>query len=274
MDDKNKKDKIYEDLILDIFHKNYDKYGIPRITIAINQRLKEIGMATINHKKVERLMKKLDIQARPKSRSYHSYKGDFGKKYKNEFLDKKIDEEKNLVYYSRNFSTDSIFQKIGTDITVFIMPFGRLYLSPIIDFHSREVLAYNLSENPNFKQIKDMFVDLVDKHGSSIEGAILHSDQGWQYQMQKYHDKLEELKITQSMSRKGNSLDNSPTENFFGRMKEEMFYGKEYMYKNMNQLKAAIIEYIGYYNRERIVVRLGMSPYQYRISLQRNCNLV
>ena len=274
INDKNKKDKFYEDLILEIFHNNYDKYGIPRITIELNHRLEEMGITRVNHKKVERLMKKLDIQARPKTRGYKSFKGEFGKKCKNRLLDKKIDKKTNLVIYSRNFFTDNIFQKIGTDITVFIMPFGRLYLSPIIDFHSREVLAYNLSENPNYKQIQDMFVDLINKHGDSISGAILQSDMGWQYQMQKYHDKLEELKIIQSMSRKGNCLDNSPTENFFGRMKEEMFYGKEHLYKNMLQLKEAIIRYIEYYNKERIVVKLGMSPYKYRLSLQKSCNLV
>ena len=108
---------------------------------------------------------------------------------------------------------------------------------------------------------------LKDRHGTSISGSILHSDQGWQYQMSKYREKLEELKITQSMSRKGNCLDDSPTENFFGRMKEEMFYGKENLYKDMNILKKAIHEYINYYNNERIVTRLAMSPVQYRIEI-------
>ncbi|MCF0108001.1 MAG: IS3 family transposase [Bacilli bacterium] len=83
--------------------------------------------------------------------------------------------------------------------------------------------------------------------------------------MSKYREKLEELKITQSMSRKGNCLDDSPTENFFGRMKEEMFFGKENLYEDMNQLKKAIHNYINYYNNERIVTRLMMSPVQYRI---------
>jgi len=145
------------------------------------------------------------------------------------------------------------------------MPFGKLYLSPIIDFHTREVLAYNLSESPDFRQIRRMFDDLVEKHGENISGAILHSDQGWQYQMEKYRVRLKELKLTQSMSRKGNCLDNSPTENFFGRMKEEMFYGKEHLYKNMENLKKAINEYIEYYNYVRIVNKHGMSPIEYRI---------
>ena len=252
MDDKDNKDKFYEDLIMDIYKSNYQKYGIPRITIELNKRLLNQGLSKINHKKVERLMIKLGIQARPKQRKYISYKGTVGRIAPN-LLD-------------RNFSTECPYQKIGTDVTVFIMPFGKLYLSPIIDFHTREVLAYDLSESPDFRQIKRMFEQLVDKHGLNVSGAILHSDQGWQYQMEKYRLKLAELKITQSMSRKGNCLDNSPTENFFGRMKEEMFYGKEKLYRNMNQLKRAINEYIEYYNYIRIVNRLGMSPIEYRLT--------
>ena len=145
------------------------------------------------------------------------------------------------------------------------MPFGKLYLSPIIDFHTREVLAYDLSEHPNFRQIIRMFEMLKNKHQFNFSNAILHSDQGWQYQIERYREKIKDLGLIQSMSRKGNCLDNSPTENFFGRMKEEMFYGKEYWYRSMSELKAAIINYIEYYNNERIVNRFHMSPIQYRI---------
>ena len=252
MDDKDKKDKFYEDLILEIYQNNYQKYGIPRITVSLNRTLLNLGLPKVNHKKVERLMIKLGLKARPKQRKYVSYKGTVGRIAPN--------------ILNRDFDTDRPYQKIGTDITVFIMPFGKLYLSPIIDFHTREVLAYNLSESPDFRQIRRMFDDLVEKHGDNISGAILHSDQGRQYQMEKYRVRLKELELTQSMSRKGNCLDNSPTENFFGRMKEEMFYGKEHVYKNMNQLKQAINEYIEYYNYVRIVNKLGMSPIEYRIT--------
>ena len=257
MDDKDKKDKSMEDLILKIFNSNYQKYGVPRITIELNKRLFEMGLPKVNHKKVERLMNKLGIKARPKQRKYVSYKGTVGRIAPN-LLD-------------RDFVTTGPYQKIGTDVTVFIMPFGKLYLSPIIDFHTREVLAYNLSQHPDFRQIRGMFEDLENKHGKYISGAILHSDQGWQYQMEKYRLRLKELELTQSMSRKGNCLDNSPTENFFGRMKEEMFYGKERLYKNMTELKEAITQYIEYYNYIRIVKRIGMSPIEYRLT---KCGLI
>ena len=249
--DKENKDKFYEELILKIFNKNYQKYGIPRMTDALNLELIKLGKPKINHKRVERIMIKLGIQARPKQRKYVSYKGKIGKVAPN-ILD-------------RDFSTTLPYQKLGTDITVFIMPFGKLYLSPIIDFHTREVLAYDLSEHPNFRQIIRMFEMLKNKHQFNFSNAILHSDQGWQYQIERYREKIKDLGLIQSMSRKGNCLDNSPTENFFGRMKEEMFYGKEYWYRSMPELKAAIINYIDYYNNERIVNRFHMSPIQYRI---------
>ena len=255
MSDKDNKDKFYERLIEEIYRNNYQKYGVPRITIELNKRLFDLGLPKVNHKKVERLMNKLDLKARPKQRKYVSYKGTVGRIAPN-LLD-------------RDFKTTGPYQKIGTDITMFIMPFGKLYLSPIIDFHTREVLAYNLSEHPDFRQINRMFEDLKNKHGDYISGAILHSDQGWQYQMEKYRVRLKELELTQSMSRKGNCLDNSPTENFFGRMKEEMFYGKEHLYKNMSDLKEAIAQYIEYYNYVRIVNRIGMSPIEYRLTKYR-----
>lgn len=267
LNDKDNKNRFYEDLILKIFNDNYQKYGVLRITDALNIELENRHLPKINHKRVERLMKKLGIQARVKQRKYISYRGDFGRKCKNLLLDKNLIADKQLTLYKRNFKTTGPYQKLGTDVTVFIMPFGKLYLSPIIDFHTREVLAYNLSKHPDFRQIAKMFNELEKRHGSCIKGAILHSDQGWQYQMQKYQDRLEELEMEQSMSRKGNCLDNSPTENFFGRMKEEMFYGKEHLYKDMNSLTKAIIQYIKYYNEERIINKFHMSPIAYKRKL-------
>lgn len=270
LNDKDNKDKFYEDLIIKIFDNNYKKYGVLRITDALNIELEKQNLPKVNHKRVARLMKKLGIQARPKQRKYLSYKGDFGKKCKNLLLNKNLLEDKQLYIYKRSFETTGPYQKLGTDVTVFIMPFGKLYLSPIIDFHTREVLAYNLSEHPDFRQIQNMFKELEKRHGNKIKGAILQSDQGWQYQMQKYQEKLKALEIEQSMSRKGNCLDNSPTENFFGRMKEEMFCGKEYLYKNMDSLIKAIVKYIEYYNEERIVNKFHMSPIAYKTKLLAN----
>ena len=218
------------------------------MTIAINKEMKKNGIV-VNHKRVERIMKKLDLKARPKVKHYVSYEGTVGK------------IAPNII--NRDFSTNFPYQKLGTDVTVFITPYCRLYLSPIIDFNSREIVAYDLSEHPDFRQINSMFKNLINKRIKLSPGVILHSDQGWQYQMKAYREKLHKLKFVQSMSRKGNCLDNSPTENFFGRMKEEMFYDKEHLYKNKEELIKAIKDYISYYNSERIVTRLKMSPYEY-----------
>ena len=245
MDEQANKDKLIEDEIVSIFNENYQKYGSPRITLELKSRGHHI-----NHKKVERLMKKLKIQARPKQRKYRSYRGEVGR-----IAD-------NLL--NQDFTTNDFYEKIGTDVTVFIGRFGKVYVSPIIDFHNREVLAYDASVNPDYRQINRMFQRLKIMHGNEFKNTIMHSDQGWQYQMKKYREKLAELKIIQSMSRKGNCLDNSPTENFFSRMKEEMFYGKEHLYETEEQLIRAIDEYIYYYNNKRIVVRLKMSPIQFK----------
>ncbi|OQC45111.1 MAG: Integrase core domain protein [Bacteroidetes bacterium ADurb.Bin028] len=245
LNDQDQKDKAIETEILAIFTENYQKYGIPRIT----QELKNRGYP-INHKRVERLMKKLNIQARPKQRKYRSYRGEVGR-----IAD-------NLV--AQDFTTSTFYEKLGTDVTVFIGKFGKVYLSPIIDFHNREILAYDTSISPDYRQINRMFKELKLLHNGKLNNTIIHSDQGWQYQMQKYREKLAELQMVQSMSRKGNCLDNSPTENFFGRMKEEMFYGKEHLYNNEEELMRAIDEYIDYYNTTRIVVKLKMSPKQFK----------
>lgn len=98
-----------------------------------------------------------------------------------------------------------------------------------------------------------------------LSKLIFQSDQGWQYQMEQYHKELKEKRIQQSMSRKGNCLDNSPIENFFGKMKSEMFYGYEYDFKTLEELEVAMKEYIHYYNTQRITIKLkGLTPVQYR----------
>lgn len=201
-------------------------------------------------------MKVMDLHAMPKRRMYKSYRGTVGK-----IAD-------NLLH--QTFTTTRPYQKLGTDITQFRTSFGKLYLSPIIDFHTREVLAYDLSANPDMKQITRMLDQLIQEHGSNLHQTILHSDQGYQYQVKLYEKYLKDHGIIQSMSRKGNTLDNAPTENFFGRLKEEVYYPREYSFTSLDQVKQTIHEYIRYYNEERIVNRLKTNPKDYRQqSLQR-----
>ena len=190
---------------------------------------------------------------KPKWRKYNSYEGDHGGTRINEM--------------SQNFMTSQPYEKAGTDVSLFSLDEESIYLSPIIDFNTREVLAYVAGQDAKMDKIMSMLKQLEETHGDQIKGMMIQSDQGIQYQNSRYREKLEQLGIIQSMSRKGNCLDNSPTENFFGRMKMEMWYGHEDEYKDVEDLLKAIDEYIKYYNTTRIVSKLKMSPIDYRNSV-------
>jgi putative transposase len=263
LDYKEDKDKEIGDLIVKIFNDNHKKYGRPRIVL----ELKRMGIV-INNKKVYRIMKDRGLTATPRKRKYSSYKGKIGKICRNHLLKKRLNKNKHIYIYERHFETNRPYQILGTDVTQFQIAAGKLYLSPIIDFHTREILGYDISTSPNYAQIRRMMKMMFDRHGEVFSGLILHSDQGYQYQMKAYQKLLKEHGIIQSMSRKGNCLDNSPTENFFGRLKTEIFYDKEFEYESLDQLKRAIEKYIKYYNEERIVVKYGDSPINIRQSYQ------
>ena len=247
------KDQEIKAEILDIFNENQKRYGCPRITLELQNR----GY-TINHKKVQRLMKIMGLKAKQQKAKYKSYKGELSSICNNELLD--VVDNKVI----RNFSTSRCNEKWTTDVSEFHIASGKLYLSPILDMHNREIISYSISRNPSFNQTIDMLNKAFEQY-DNLEGLIFHSDQGWQYQMYKYKEILNEKGIIQSMSRKGNCLDNSLMENFFGIMKNEMFYGHEYEFESLDQLEKAMIEYIEYYNKKRITVKLkGLSPINYR----------
>lgn len=244
---KHKDDEMVNE-IKTIFNSHYRKYGSPRITIELKNRGYKI-----NKKRVERLMKINHISAVPKKKKYNSYRGEVGTKAPN--------------IIKRHFDFGEPYKAFGTDVTQFRIGDEKLYLSPIIDFHTKEIVAYDISTHPNMLQIKRMLHQLEDKYGEYLNGSIIHSDQGWQYQQKWYQDFLLDHGIIQSMSRKGNCLDNSPTENFFGRLKEEVFYGQEWRYDNIEQLREAIHKWIKYYNEERIISSLKDSPLNYKRKL-------
>ena len=197
-------------------------------------------------------MNKLNLQSitRKRKRKYSSYQGTIGKIADN--------------HIKRNFEANRPNEKWFTDVTEFNLRGTKLYLSPILDAYGRHIVSYNVSLSPNSNQIIDM-LDKAFKTNSNINNLIIHSDQGWQYQHNFYTKRLEEKNIIQSMSRKGNSLDNGLMESFFGIMKSEMFYGQEKNYRDIEELKLAIEEYIDYYNNKRIKVKLkGLTPASYR----------
>ena len=204
---------------------------------------------TLNHKTVLKLMRILDLKGKQRKNGiYHSYKGEVGKIADN--------------ILKRDFHASKPFEKLTTDVTQFKVCDEKVYLSPVMDLYNREIVSYSISTSPNLWQIRDMLDGLFAKLPADAS-PVFHSDQGWQYQNAEYQRLLAEHNITQSMSRKGNCMDNGAMENFFGRLKVEMFYGEKF--ENVNVFIDELKRYIDYYNYERISMKLkGMSPVQYR----------
>lgn len=238
MDKENNREVMDE--IQSIFFNNKSRYGVRRIC----HELLNKGFH-INHKKVQRLMSKMCLKGvRPKEK-YHSYLGAVGA------------VADNLI--QRDFKATKPNEKWSTDVSQFNCAFGKCYLSPIIDMFTGEVISFDLSLSPNFEQTIKMLNSAFKKH-SDLNGLIFHSDQGWQYQMKQYGAFLKEKGIKQSMSRKGNCYDNCIIESFFGKMKNEMFYGHEREFKTFEDFKRIVIEYIDYYNNKRIQSKTKWMP--------------
>jgi putative transposase len=229
--------------IQDIYHQHKGRYGYRRVTLT----LRSAG-ALINHKRVQRLMNELGLKSKVRPKRYRSYKGHVGR------------IAPNLV--NREFVANRPNQKWVTDVTEFKVGDQKGYLSPIIDLFNREVVSYEVRQSVKLSLVTDMLKSAINKLGQH-EKPIVHSDQGWQYQNKQYQQQLREKGLTQSMSRKGNCLDNAVAENFFGILKTEMFHNE--VFKNADDLIEQIKEYIDYYNNERIKQKLkGLSPIEYR----------
>ncbi len=226
-----------------IFHAHKGRLGYRRITELLKQ-----SNLIINHKTVLNLMHKLGLKCMIRPKKYRSYKGEVGKAIEN--------------VLARDFKAQAPNQKWATDMTEFKVAGKKLYLSPIIDLFNREIISYELAESPSFNHVLKL-LDKTFKLHKETSNLILHSDQGWHYQMKQYQKVLEKNLVTQSMSRKGNCLDNAVIENFFGILKSELFYTTKF--QSIQQLKSKIKSYIKYYNHERIKMNLkGMSPVDYR----------
>ncbi len=230
-------------LIKSIYDSHKGRLGYRRITLEIRQK----GFV-INHKTILRLMKVLGLKSLIRVKKYKSYKGEHGKIAPN--------------ILQRDFKATQPNEKWATDITEFNVKGKKLYLSPIIDLFNGEIISYELSDRPNFEQVVKMIKKSFRKIADNT-GLILHSDQGWQYQMKQYQRLLKDKGVTQSMSRKGNCLDNAVIENFFGIIKSELFYLEKF--NSTEHLKNEVKKYISYYNNDRIKLNLnGMSPVKYR----------
>ena len=242
---ENKEDKYAQARaeITAIFHENKGRYGYRRITDELHNR-----KICLNHKTVQRLMKELGLVCHVRMKKYRSYKGETGKIADNEL--------------NREFRAEKPNQKWVTDVTQFRLFGQKLYLSPILDLYSGDIVTYTLSERPNLSMVTAMLEQAFRKIPDNT-GLILHSDQGWHYQHKQYRRMLEEKGIRQSMSRKGNCYDNSVMENFFGLLKSELLYLQEF--ESVEHFKQELIDYIDYYNNRRIKARLkGLPPALHR----------
>lgn len=255
--EKTNPNEVIEQKIIEIRNENKD-FGYRRIT----GELKKQGHI-INKKRVQRIIQLLGLQVTSytrKSRKYSSYKGNIGRIAPNRI--------------HRRFETSISHQKITTDTTEFKyyevdekgrMVIKKLYLDPFMDLYNREIISFGISPKPSAESILNALTEAIEKTSDCKYRRTFHSDRGWAYQMKHYSFKLSENRIYQSMSRKGNCHDNSVMENFFGLMKQEMYYGK--VYYSYEELKEAIETYMEYYNKRRIKEKLGwMSPVEYRLT--------
>ncbi len=234
--------KVKDEIKL-IYTENKQRVGYRRITLELKNR----GI-TINHKTVQRLMKQLGLFCRVRMKKYNSFRGEVGKIAPN-ILD-------------RNFEASKPNQKWVTDITEFSLFGEKLYLSPILDLCSRDIVSYAIGKRPYFSLITDMLTQAFEKIPDGLN-LIFHSDQGWQYQMKPYQRMLKAKGIRQSMSRKGNCLDNAVMENFFGLLKTELLYLQEF--DSMEHFEQELIDYLTYYNDRRIKIKLkGLPPALHR----------
>ena len=229
--------------IAELYHQNKGRYGYRRLTLAMRNE----GYV-INGKTVRRLMAEVGIKCQVRMKKYKSYKGEVGK------------IAPNLL--ERNFQADAPRRKMVTDVTEFHLFGAKIYLSPVLDLYNEELVFYTIYRRPVLDMVMDMIKGTVAVIGDNTE-AILHSDQGFHYQHKDYQKLLRDNHIIQSMSRKGNCLDNAVMENFFGLLKSELLYLQEF--ESIEHFLEELEEYLRYYNEDRIKEKLnGMSPVKYR----------
>ena len=236
----------YEQLkgqIRTIFNSHKGRYGYRRITAGLRQLGRQV-----NHKTVQRLMGTLGLKSLVRPKKYRSFKGEVGRAAPNAL--------------QRRFNAKTANQKWVTDVTEFHVAGEKLYLSPVLDLYNGEIVAFETSKRPAFELVNSMLKKALAKLGPH-EKPMLHSDQGWQYRMPAYQRQLQERQLVQSMSRKGNCLDNAAMESFFAVLKSEYFHLNRF--DSIDELRDGLADYIHYYNHDRIKLKLkGLSPVQYR----------
>jgi putative transposase len=226
-----------------VFNRHNGRYGYRRVTAAVRQ----LG-ERVNHKTVQRLMGTMGLKSLVRPKKYRSFKGEVGHAAPHKL--------------QRRFEASAAHEKWVTDVTEFNVAGRKLYLSPVLDLYNGEIIAYETAERPKFDLVSSMLKKALAKLGPG-ERPMLHSDQGWQYRMPAYQRLLREREMEQSMSRRGNCLDNAAMESFFAVLKTEFFYLNKF--SSVTELEAGLKHYIHYYNHDRIKLKLkGLSPIQFR----------
>ena len=202
----------------------------------------------LNHKTVQKLMKELKLKSIVRVKKYKSYRGQIGTIAPN--------------HLARKFEAKLPNEKWVTDVTEFNIAGHKVYLSPVLNLYNREIVSFAVDLRPHAKLVPNM-IQKAFKKLKNHEQPLIHSDQGWQYQMKGYQQTLKQCGMIQIMSRKGNCLDNAAMESFFGILRSEFYYTKKFT--DADNFITELKEYIWYYNHERIKTKLkGLSPVQYR----------
>jgi putative transposase len=229
--------------IRQICEEHKGRYGYRRVTLTLRQ-----GGYRANHKLVMKLMREEHLTCLLRPKKYRSYRGEVGRVAPNRL--------------NRHFKAVQPNTKWATDITEFKVQGQKLYLSPVLDLYNGEIVSYSLSKTPDFQLVMDMLRQAFQKI-PDLGPLMLHSDQGWHYQMAAYRKMLKEKGILQSMSRKGNCYDNCVIETFFGILKTELFHNQSFT--SVEHFQKELESYIDYYNNKRIRVKLkGLSPVKFR----------
>ena len=230
-----------------IFERNYRCYGYRRLHASLSDQC-----VNVSEKVVRRLMKQERlVAATSKRRRYGSYMGEISPAPDN--------------VLNRDFSAGAPNEKWLTDITEFQIPAGKVYLSPMIDCFDGMVVSWSIGTRPNAELVNTMLDAAIDKVAASGERPVVHSDRGGHYRWPGWLARIADAKLVRSMSRKGCSPDNAACEGFFGRLKTEMFFARDWLSTSLEEFVAAVDAYIRWYNEARIKSSLGFrSPAEHR----------
>jgi putative transposase len=223
----------------DIFDLNHRCYGYRRLQASLIRQ-----HVTLSEKVVQRLMKQESLLvAKPKRRRYGSYLGEISP------------APENLI--NRDFHAAAPNEKWLTDITEFQIPAGKVYLSPIIDCFDGMVVSWTIGTSPDAELVNTMLDAAIETVAETTDRPVVHSDRGGHYRWPGWLSRMSDANLTRSMSRKACSPDNAACEGFFGRLKTELFYPRDWQATTVEQFIEVVDSYIRWYNEKRIKISLG-----------------